>query len=326
MKRIPKCTVSFSFSYAFVTYFLPLIEYNKGEVMTMGQTVYADVLFLINFSMDFLVFYLCAKLSRRRMNSFCYALAAAIGGAYGVATLFLPQNGMTATVCDALSLVLICAVAFYSKEISFRDFVGRCALFAGVSAILGGIMSALYSVLNRSGLATLEPDGGDDISVWLFALIAALGSAAAVAGGRRMKRIAAAKQSSVEIGYGDKTVQLRAMTDTGNLLSDPLSGRGVAICELEAVREIFPRELIEFWQRGDIATVSLLPEKYALKLRYVPAKGALGTGGTMLAAITPDSFRVIGDGKTVEADVLIAPVPKKLSAGESRALLPPGII
>ena len=70
----------------------------------------------------------------------------------------------------------------------------------------------------------------------------------------------------------------------------------------------------------------MLPEKYALKLRYVPAKGALGTGGTMLAAITPDSFRVIGDSKTVDADVLIAPVPKKLSAGESRALLPPGII
>lgn len=292
----------------------------------MGQTVYADVLFLINFSMDFLVFYLCAKLSRRKPSSFRYAVAAAIGGAYGIATLFLPQNGLTPMICDAVSLLLICSVAFYSKEVRFRDFIGRCALFAGVSAILGGIMNALYSVLNRSGLATLEPDGGDDISVWIFALIAALGSAAAVAGGKRMKRIAAAKQSSIEIGYGDKTVRLCAMTDTGNLLSDPLSGRGVAICELDAVKDIFPRELIEFWQRGDIASVSTLPEKYALKLRYVPAKGAVGASGAMLAAITPDSFRVVGDGKTVDADILIAPVPNKLSAGESRALLPPGII
>ena len=34
----------------------------------MGQTVYADVLFLINFSMDFLVFYICARLSGNIMN------------------------------------------------------------------------------------------------------------------------------------------------------------------------------------------------------------------------------------------------------------------
>ena len=292
----------------------------------MGQTVYADVLFLINFSMDFLVLYLCAKLSRRRINCVRYAVAAAIGGAYGVVTLFLPQNGMTVMICDTLSLILICAVAFYSKKNALRDFIGRCALFAGVSAILGGIMSALYSLLNRSGLAMLEPDGGDDISVWIFALIAVLGSVAAVAGGRRMKRFASSKQSSVEIGYEEKTIRLRAMTDTGNLLSDPLSGRGVAICELEAVRDIFPRELIEFWQQGDITSISALPQNYALKLRYVPAKGALGTSGTMLVAIAPDSFKVIGDGKTIDADILIAPVPKKLSAGESRALLPPGII
>lgn len=284
------------------------------------------MLFLINFSMDFLVFYICAKLSRRRLDSIRCAIAAALGGAYGVATLFLPQNGMVSLLCDILSLALICAVAFASKESGVRDYVGRCALFAGVSAILGGIMSALYSILNRSGLAVLESDGGDDISVWLFALIAALGGAAAVAGGKRMKRIAAVKQSSIEVGFGNRSVRLRAMTDTGNLLADPLSGRGVAICELDAVKDIFPRELVEYWERGDIASMSLLPEKYALKLRYIPAKGAVGTKNEMLTAIVPDTFKVVGDGKTVDADVLVAPVPRKLSAGESRALLPPGLI
>lgn len=309
-----------------MTYFTLAIEYNKGEVMKVGQTVYADVLFLINFSMDFLVLYICAKLTRRRLDSIRFALAAAIGGAYGVATLFLPQNGITPLICDVLSLAAICAAAFLSNEDRFRDFLGRCALFAGTSAILGGIMSALYSILNRSGLAKLEADGGDDISVWIFALLAALGGAAAVAGGKRMRRIAAAKQSSVEIGFENRLVRLRAMTDTGNLLADPLSGRGVAICELDAVRELFPRELVEYWSGGDVASLAGVPQRYAAKLRYIPAKGALGGNSSLLSAISPDVFRVIADGKAVDADILIAPVPKKLSAGESRALLPPGII
>lgn len=292
----------------------------------MGQTVYADVLFLINFSMDFLVFYICARLSRRRLNPIRSALAAAIGGAYGVAALFLPEDGILTILCDLLSLLVICMTAFYSRRERFRDLIGRCALFAGVSAILGGIMTALYSALNRSGLAVLEGETGDDISVWIFALLAAAGGAAAFAGGKRMRRLASAKQSDIIISFDSNTVKVRAMTDTGNLLSDPLSGRGVALCELEAVRSIFPPELVEFWHSGDISASMSLPEEYASRLRFIPAKGALGGKTSLLVAISPDSLTVMSDNSNIDADILIAPVPQKLSAGESRALLPPGII
>lgn len=292
----------------------------------MGQTVYADVLFLINFSMDFLVFYICARLSRRRLYPVRCALAAIVGGAYGVAVLFIPEGGILPIVCDLVSLGVICMIAFYTKDGRFRDLVGRCALFAGVSAILGGIMTALYSALNRSGLAVLEAENGDDISVWLFALLAAAGGAAAFAGGKRMRRLASAKQADIIISFGSNSARLRAMTDTGNMLSDPLSGRGVVLCELDAVRSIFPPELVEFWHSGEISASAALPEKYASMLRFIPARGALGGRSSLLAAISPDSLIVTSGKERIEADVLIAPVPQNLSAGESRALLPPGII
>ena len=203
-------------------------------------------------------------------------------------------------------------------------FLGRCALFAGVSAILGGIMSAMYSLLNRSGLSSLEGESGDDISIWLFALLAAAGGAAAFAGGRRAKRIAVSKQSDVEIAFGGKSVILRAMTDTGNMLTDPLCGRAVAICELDAVAPIFPSELVDFWRRGDVSFASRLSSENSARLRFIPAKGALASKSSLLCAILPESIKVsVSDGKR-DADLLIAPVPYKLSAGESRVLLPPG--
>lgn len=309
-----------------MTYFSRLIEYNKGEVIVMGQTVYADVLFLINFSMDFLVFYICARLSGKRLFVVRSGIAAAVGGIYGIASLFLPEGGILPLICDISSMLVICAIAFYRRIDRLRDFLGRCALFAGISAILGGIMTAIYSMLNRSGLAALEGESGDDISVWLFALLAAAGGAAAFAGGRRMKRISVSKQSEIEITFESRSVRLRGMTDTGNMLTDPLSGRSVAICELEAVREIFPEELTDFWKRGDIMLSSTLPSEYASKLRYIPARGAVGAKSTLLYAISPDKIKVITETGETDTDILIAPVPYKLSAGESRALLPPGII
>ncbi len=291
--------------------------------MQVERVVYADVLFLINFSMDFLVFYICARFSGKRLNALRTAFSAAVGGAYGIAALFIPGEGVMLAVCDIASLLLICAVAFYDKKERLRDFLARTALFAGVSAILGGIMSALYSLLNRSGLDMLEGETGDDISVWLFALLAAAGGAAAFVGGRRMRRLASSRQGRIEIVFESRSVALRAMTDTGNLLSDPLSGRGVVICELDAVESVFPRELSEFWRSGDISRSSALPERYASKLRFIPARGAVGAKTALLCAVLPDAVKVEGRG---DADLLIAPVPYKLSAGESRALLPPGII
>lgn len=291
----------------------------------MGQTVYADVLFLINFSMDFLVFYICARLAGKRLFVVRSVIAAAVGGAYGIVSLFLPEEGFIPLICDVSSMLLICAIAFYKKHDRIRDFLGRCALFAGVSAILGGVMTAIYTMLNRSGLAALEGDSGDDISIWLFALLAAAGGAAAFVGGRRMRRLSVTKQAEIEITFDSKTARVRGMTDTGNLLTDPLSGRSVAICELEVVKDIIPDELSAFIKSGN-AFSSAIPAEYASRLRFIPAKGAIASKASLLCAVLPDSVHVICDGKRSETDILIAPVAYKLSAGESRVLLPPGII
>ena len=292
--------------------------------MDVGQTVYADVLFLINFSMDFLVFYICARLAGRRLYPFRSTIAAALGGAYGVASLFVEENTWIVFLLDVFSLLLICAIAFASKGIGISNFFVRCALFALVSAILGGIMTALSSILERSGLAALDYESGDDISVWIFAMLAAAGGAAAFAGGKRMKRLAPSKCADVIITFKGKSVTLRAMTDTGNMLTDPLSGRSVAVCELDSVSDLLSRDMIEYWKSRKLDAD--IEKGFASRLRFIPAKGALGGRASLLSAIEPDSVKIINGKKIIDADILIAPVPYNLSAGESRVLLPPGFV
>lgn len=292
--------------------------------MKVEQTVYADVLFLINFSMDFLVFYICARLAGRRLYPFRSALASVLGGAYGVASLFIDANGFVTSICDVASLLVICGVAFASRNMRLRDFFGRCILFALISSILGGIMTALSSMLERSGFASLEYESGDDISVWLFTIIAAAGGAAAFVGGKRMNRIAASKSADVEIKMNGKSIVIRAMTDTGNMLTDPLSGRAVALCELDVIEKLLPSEMIDYWRSDEFS--SCISSEFASKIRFIPARGALGCKISLLAAVEPDAVTVINDKGKREADILIAPVPYNLSAGESRALLPPGLV
>ena len=55
----------------------------------MGRVVYADLLFLVDFSMDFLCFFITARLLHRRFFFVRSILAAAIGGVYSVLALLV---------------------------------------------------------------------------------------------------------------------------------------------------------------------------------------------------------------------------------------------
>ena len=78
------------------------------------------------------------------------------------------------------------------------------------------------------------------------------------------------------------------------------------------------------WKNGNFSLD--VPDKYLKRLRFIPSRGALSGRSSLLAAIEPDAVTVINAKGKIEADVLIAPVPYNLSAGESRALLPPGFV
>lgn len=301
----------------------------------MGDTVYADLLFLINFSMDFLCFYIVARLSRSRLCLWRTAIASALGGVYAVAALFITCGAAAATVIDIIVLLLMCAAAMAARGMSLRRLLGQSLLYAGVSAAMGGIMTALYTLLNKADYPREAVSGsGDGVSLWTLALLAAAAAAAALAGGRQLRLRAAAKRADVIITQGDRSVRLHAMTDSGNLLTDPLAGRQVIICELDAVAALFPDGLVEIWRGGDASAAAALPHEYAAMLRFLPAEGALTGDRSLLAAVRPDRVELErdvferrgGNSAPVEVDVLLAPLPRRIRAGGCTALLPPGLI
>lgn len=203
-------------------------------------------------------------------------------------------------------------------------------MYAGISAALGGFMTAVYSLANRAGLSGNVSgaelgvsDGG--MSAWVFALIAASGAAAAVIGGRRLRLRSSGERMRVTVNIGGREASFEGMTDSGNLLSDPLSGRRVMICELGALDGLIdPATAALIRSGGPASGAARISSSEAAKLRFIPASGTLGDG--ILCALTPESVTLTNEknGRSHSADLLIAPVPRKLSADGCRALIPPG--
>lgn len=300
---------------------------SETEVRCLGETVYADILFLINFSMDFLCFYICSRVFGTRLDLLRVSAASALGGMYSVLLLVIDIGGAVELASDIAVLLLMCCIADPGGAETLRGKFGGALMYAGVSAALGGFMTGIYSLANFADIAgesASVDDAGEEISAWIFALLAASGSVAAVIGGRRLRVRVSSARVYVKVCVNEKETSFEGIVDSGNLLSDPLSGRPVIVCELGAIEGVIDPMLAAMLRSGGAftATCGGLEAEVAAKLRFIPASGALGDG--LLCAFLPDEISLCDHRRdiSVRADALIAAVPRRLSADGCRALIP----
>ena len=271
----------------------------------MEQEVYVDLYFLINTCMNFLTLMITAALLHRKMSRWRAWLAAAVGGLWAVAALFGGVMGFWGLILDGAVIFLMCAAVFATKNARLKTLL-KCT-FVGVltSMILGGVMTALYALLNRINLPLSETDQNSS-SLLIFAIIAALAGIATVQGGRFLGLSKKTEYVTVHAVLFGKTVTLRALVDTGNHLREPISGRGVIVADKAQILAALPPSLSVALQNASVDKW-LADSKYATRIRLVPTSTATGSG--MLPAILPDRLTLSHGKETYPADYLIAPAP-----------------
>ena len=284
----------------------------------MGQTVYVDLLFLINFSMDFLCFFLSSKLLGKKLSVWRAGIASILGGIYASAVLFWSVGRIAALGVDLAACAVICAVAFYergrAKSLPFYILV-----YFAISMALGGFMTALFNLLNKAELP-LEQGASDGLSVWVFAVLAAASGVITLLGGRLLGRRAVQKNANIVISYAGKSVRLRGMSDSGNLLREPISGRVCIFVDMMSLKPILPPRVYDAAKKKDAGAVGRLSPEDAARIRVVPIRTAGGEG--MLLALRADRVAIdCGKGET-EIDALIAISDIASSADGNEALIP----
>ncbi|MBE6596447.1 MAG: hypothetical protein E7641_02145 [Ruminococcaceae bacterium] len=284
----------------------------------MGEIVYVDLLFLINFSMDFLCFFITSRILSRRLSTPRALIGAAIGGIYADLALFIPFGRILALAVDLAVCLLISAVASYKKG-RLRDLPLYTLVYLAVSMALGGFMTAIFNLLNRVDIP-IEEDTSDGISVWLFALLAAISGIITLVGGRFFRRKSAEPISEIVVSYGGKSKRLCAMTDTGNLLREPISGKPCILVDAESISPILPREIVRAAKSGSGMRVTELRREDARNIRLIPIRTAGGEGS--LVGVRAERIEMIGKGGAREVDAIVALSDIGRTADGSEALIP----
>lgn len=257
----------------------------------MTEEIYGDVLFIINFSMDFLSLYLAGRLMHFPLRAWRVILSASLGALYGVASLFFSFGNFWNAVVSFAVMLLLCAIAYPCN--SFKSFAASAALFAGISMLIGGIMTAAFTKLGKYQ-SYIEIGGSihtiyGDIPLWLFAVLAALSAVLTWLIGWLIRRRRSVRSCEIRLTFGGRETALSCLVDSGNLLTEPLSGTPVIFVK-SASADFLPDD-IRLAMTDGVASLDIHTIK---RLRLIPSKTVSGSG-IIVAAVPERCYVRCGD-------------------------------
>ena len=280
----------------------------------MEQTIYGDVYLAVNFTMDYLALYLTAKAVKRPHRPLRTAMGAALGALYSLLALFLPDNNPL-SFFTAVTLPFLLILVTFGWQTSFREVMRALAAFWVISFLLGGAATAVSYLMGRWAEREVLIGGQvealpGELPYWGILLAALLTGALLSFLLRGRKKLPST--AVLQLGEDEKQLlSLTALVDSGNLLTEPLSGAAVILVDRSAA-DFLPSELA-FLSTGGSPT--LTP-----RLRLIPYSTPAGEG--ILYGYLPHVVRV--NGKPRRACVAIAPLPRGERSGE--AILPASLL
>lgn len=255
------------------------------------MTVYLDVVLLLNFLVDFLLLLGTNRLMGHPLAPGRCALGALLGSVYAGACMLPRLRFLGGWLWRLVSLGGMGCIAYGIDQSALR----RSLVFAFLSLALGGLMLCM----GGGGFFTV---GAAAAGLCLLCLLCF--------GGRLGRKTLV----PVELTYGGKVLHLTALLDTGNTLTDPLTGRPVLVVNWESAGKLtgLTREQL----RRPVETMGAIPG-----LRLIPYEG-VGQSGGMLLGLRLGQVRI---GKW-KGSGLVAFAPEGLSGRDGYQALTGGMV
>lgn len=271
------------------------------------MVIYADTLFLLNALVDYLLLLASARMAGDPLYRTRMILAASAGGVYALAVVVPGPDWIDAPLCRVgvgvgMVLLSLGRGARAWKRL-FCFFLLTFALGGGVLAIgtLGGTLAAQDGVI-RSGM---------DLKVVFlsagicYVLISAFSRRWARHGGGRGGLV------RLDLRIGDRRTSFTALVDTGNTLTDPVDGRGVAVVEWQYLLPLFPQLELRHVKDPAWGMEQLSRDMGRGRVRLLGFH-SVGVEAGLLLAVRLDSVKVGGGGR---AGTMVALSPNPVSDG-----------
>lgn len=239
-------------------------------------TVYADILFLVNFSMDYLALYMTTLVTHSPIRRLKLLVSVSVGALLGTIEIIFAPTFRYSYIVDFLaafvsSFVMIAIVRKGEKR-SLPSMLRESVVLWGVGTLLGGLMTMIIS---SAPYVTTENTAFGFGEIFVFCSVI---SCAVI---KMFSSVKSKKGVRVEFSYEGKSYEFVGLCDSASFACEPITMLPAII-----VSERVLGELGESLKNGQCD-----------RLRVIPIKTAAGE--RILMGFVPDFVRV--DNKQVMA-------------------------
>lgn len=249
------------------------------------MVAYLDLIILENLCMNYLMLYTAGKLLNRNIKKLRIVIASFIGAVY-VFSLYINIPNYVVNISKILVAGLLVKISFNSS--SLKSIIKESLVFLMVSFIYSGCALGFIHFMKPKVIYIVNGIiiGGEHI--FELVLISAIVSFLLIKISMKLVRL---KQRitkkdmicKLEVKLNEVTININALLDTGNLLTDPISHEPVIIIEKKKLVNIIPQselDEIEYLLGGDEKFESKI---YNPKIRAIPYISVGNKNGIMIA-------------------------------------------
>lgn len=273
------------------------------------MVVYADILIILNFAIDYFLLMLTAHILRRPITLARQLLAAGIG-ALSAMLIFLPELN------SAVQLILSVIIAFAMTATAFgidskKTFFRASAVLFAVSLGYAGGMLAIWNIFRPDGMVIHNSVVYFNVSP-LFLILFSVGAFFIVIILRKLldRTAPLAEKCEISLFAADKAITVTAIADTGNSIEDVFGLSEIIIADTAVASALL----------GDYKNDPEMLCRY----RALPCHTV--SGSDLLDGYRCDKAHIIHNGKTIEIRKPILAVSKTTLGGDYSAIINPKIL
>lgn len=253
--------------------------------------IYLDLMILLNYTVDLILLLAVNRMCGYPLQFARSSAAAGIGAAYAAVCILPGFRFMSGSLWRIVFLCVMSVAAFGLNHSTLR----RGVLLIILSMALGGVASCI----GKGGFLSIIA------SASAMLILCRIG----FHGGITRKRFV-----PVELQLGARKVSLTALQDTGNLLSDPVTGQKVLVVGPEIAWDIAGLTPMQLAMPVETLSGSKIPG-----LRLIPYR-CVGQSCGMMLAMRFDMVKVAG----IECGHLVAFTPNSFGKGSEYQALTGG--
>lgn len=278
------------------------------------KTLYVDVYFLINFTVDVLSLYFASCFSKVPTTKRRLIIASALGGTIAVLVVLLPELIFLKIFAATVGLIVIGYAA--TVKVTARRRIKFILSFIVFEALMGGAVTFIWELLDKyiSGALSPEMGGAFNRKMLLLSLIVLLSIGVFKMLVSFFSNIESEGSVVLELSFLDKKTTVSAFVDSGNLCKDPMDLSPVILVKKDVARSILPNNIIE------LCDIDSLDRAVKKRIRLIPV--TRGGETHVLVGVKMDSVKAVMGEKAEVLRVTIAIDKEGGSYGGFKALLP----